>query len=221
MIPPISILSTKTLAADLRAVLQASSIGIIERDFIAISTLDFSIDRLYDYLLLTSQNAVRSLLQHPNQFELKRKPVFCVGIKTKLLLEQNGWVVLAWAHYAVDLAPLIVSQYPDSQISFFNGNLRSDVLPEALQEAQMEFNEFQVYRTDLTSHSITTKLDGICFYSPSGVYSYLQQNTLGDEMCFCIGKTTATALERITKRLVLASHPTVEATIEACVNYYK
>ncbi|MBW3518523.1 uroporphyrinogen-III synthase [Flavobacterium sp. NKUCC04_CG] len=221
MIPTISILSTKTLAADQRAILRAVPIELIEIDFITISTLDFNIDHLHDYLLLTSQNAVRSLLQHPKGMELKQKPVFCVGIKTKLLLEQNGWEVLAWAHYAVDLAPIIANRYPHVQISFFNGNLRSHVLPEAFQAAQMEFNEFQVYRTDLSSHSITKKLDGICFYSPSGVYSYLKQNTVGEAVCFCIGKTTATALEGITTRVILASHPTVEATLEACVNYYK
>jgi len=39
------------------------------------------------------------------------------------------------------------------------------------------------------------RFDGILFFSPSAVESYLKSNTIKDEMCFCIGETTAEALE--------------------------
>lgn len=216
-----TVLSTKVLHTTQRDLVKHLDIQFVERDYIQIRLLDFRVDQLYDYLLITSQNAVKSLLQHERHADFKQIPVFCVGIKTKALLEACGWHVVAWAHYAVDLAPIIIRDYPNAAISFFNGNLRSTVLPIALEGAKMKFNEFQVYQTALTSEPLTIKLDGICFYSPSGVYSYLQQNEIGDEVCFCIGKTTADALEGITKRLILATHPTVEATLEACVTYYK
>lgn len=221
MIYPPTVLSTKVLHTTQRDLVKHFDIQFVERDYIQVRLLDFHVDHLFDYLLITSQNAVKSLLQHASHADLKRKPVFCVGIKTKALLEASGWHVVAWAHYAIDLAPMITRDYPNAKISFFNGNLRSAVLPIALQSAKMEFNEFQVYQTELTCELLTIKLDGICFYSPSGVYSYLQQNEIGEEVCFCIGKTTAVALEGITERLILATHPTVEATLEACVNYYK
>ncbi len=221
MIYPPTVLSTKVLQTTQRELVKHFNIQFVERDYIQVRLLNFHIDHLFDYLLITSQNAVKSLLQHPSQADLKQKPVFCVGIKTKALLEANGWHVVAWAHYAIDLAPMITRDYPNAKISFFNGNLRSAVLPIAFQSAKMEFNEFQVYQTELTCEQLTIKLDGICFYSPSAVYSYLQQNEIGDAVCFCIGKTTAVALEGITERLILASHPTVEATLEACINYYK
>lgn len=217
----ITVLSTKKLTADQKRLWNKNALNLIEHDFISITSLGFEVDRLHGFLLLTSQNAVRSLLLHPQLIEMKSKPVFCVGVKTKMLLEQNGWRVLAWAHYAEELAPIIVSQYPSCAISFFNGNLRSSILPAAFQAAKINYNEFEVYRTDLTSRPINEKPDAICFYSPSGVYSFLKHNSLGDAVCFCIGKTTATALEKMTTRLILADHPTVEATLEACVTYYK
>ncbi|WP_430614327.1 uroporphyrinogen-III synthase [Flavobacterium sp. JP2137] len=215
------ILSTKTLTPRQKAMVSQGNLKLLEQDFISIALLEFDIDELHDYLLITSQNAVASICQHPKKSALMQKPVFCVGIKTKELLEEKGWQVLAWAHYASELAPIITRDFPDCTISFFNGNLRSAVLPDALSAAQMTCNEFQVYRTDLTSVQIDATLSGICFYSPSGVHSYLQQNQIGDEVCFCIGTTTAAALEGVTKRSVLARFPTVEATLEACVNYYK
>ncbi len=40
-------------------------------------------------------------------------------------------------------------------------------------------------------------------------------------MCFCIGTTTAKALEHKTKNILIASHPTVENVIEQALEYYK
>ena len=73
----------------------------------------------------------------------------------------------------------------------------------------------------LKPHQIKESFDGVLFYSPSGVNSFLENNTLGNKTCFCIGTTTAKALENKTKNIVIASQPTVEHVIDEVIKYYK
>ena len=69
---------------------------------------------------------------------------------------------------------------------------------------------------------ITKKLDGILFFSPSAVESYLTNNKIKNEVCFCIGTTTASALEtKKIKNIVIAETPTIEEVIEEVIEYYK
>ena len=82
---------------------------------------------------------------------LKEKKVFCVGIKTKALLEENGFHVEAYTNYSEDLAEIISLVYADSSYTFFSGNLRRDVLPEKLKEAGITFNEIEVYRNGINT----------------------------------------------------------------------
>jgi uroporphyrinogen-III synthase len=99
--------------------------------------------------------------------------------------------------------------------------MRRETLPEALANAKIDFNEIEVYKTVLSPHKINSTLNGILFYSPSGIESYLKENNIGDAVCFCIGTTTAEALKGITENIVIANKPTVENLIIQCINYYK
>ena len=100
--------------------------------------------------------------------------------------------------------------------------MRRDILPNTLKENGIQFNEIEVYETNLTSKKITQKLDGILFFSPSGVESFLEKNKITNEICFCIGETTAEALEnKNIKNIVIAQKPSVENVITEVVEYYK
>jgi uroporphyrinogen-III synthase len=94
-------------------------------------------------------------------------------------------------------------------------------LPKALKEAGVKFNEIQVYETILTPQKIKTTPDAILFFSPSGVESYLKDNKIKKELCFCIGETTASALEKICKNIIVADQPSVENVIEDVIEEYK
>ncbi|GAA4761984.1 uroporphyrinogen-III synthase [Flavobacterium hankyongi] len=198
-----------------------ANFSVIEADFIQIKYKSFELNNTNETLIFTSQNAVLSVLQHSNIEVLKQKTVFCVGLKTKALLEENSFTVEAYTGYAADLAEIISLVYADQSYTFFSGNLRRDVLPEMLKENGIPFNEIEVYETILTPQKINTKPDGILFYSPSGVESYLKENKITDEMCFCIGNTTANALQTITENIIIANQPSVENVIIQCINYYK
>ncbi len=128
---------------------------------------------------------------------------------------------MAYTGYASDLAEIITLIYNKESFTFFSGNLRRDTLPDALKEAGIKFNEIQVYDTSLQPQKIKTAVDALLFFSPSGVESYLKENTIKKETCFCIGETTAEALHKITKNIIIADQPTVENVIEDVINEYK
>jgi uroporphyrinogen-III synthase len=60
------------------------------------------------------------------------------------------------------------------------------------------------------------------FFSPSAVESYLSNNKIKKETCFCIGSTTASALEaKKIKNIVIPEVPTIEDVIIEVIQHYK
>lgn len=220
-----TILATKTLSPIQKQELVKANIQVVEANFIQTENASFEIKNLNKNLIFTSQNAVLSILQHPKIGELKQKTVFCVGLKTKELLNENGFTVEAYTGYAEDLAEIITLVYSDESFTFFSGNLRRDTLPEMLTENEIAFNEIKVYDTTLTPQKISEKVDGILFFSPSAVTSYLKKNTFANEKLFCIGNTTADALRNVLsetkiKNIKTAYQPSVENVIEQVIEYF-
>jgi len=235
----ISILSTKILLSHQKQALLDAGFSVFEANFIQTENSDFDLKGINDNLIFTSQNAAHSVLLHPKSSALKTKNVFCVGIKTKALLEENGFNVDVYVDYASDLAEIITLIYANESFTFFSGNLRKETLPKALKAAKVNFNEIQVYETTLTPQKIAEpnpstraianwrskggekKFDGILFFSPSAVESYLKENKIKNEICFCIGETTASSLEKITRNIIVAHQPSVENVIEDVIEEYK
>jgi uroporphyrinogen-III synthase len=217
----INIVSSKKLQSIQRQLLSDAGISVLEEDFIETKIKNFELSKVNENLIFTSQNAVQSILQHPKCDELKGKSVFSVGMKTKELLTENGFDVVAYTGYASDLAEIISLIYSSESFTFFSGNLRRDVLPNTLKENGITFDEIEVYETNITSKKMTSKQDGILFFSPSGVESYFKLNSIKDEACFCIGETTAEALEnKKVKKIIIAEKPSVESVIAQVIEYY-
>jgi len=217
----VHILSTKVLSPTQRETLENANFSVIEADFIATRNQNFELQEINTNLIFTSQNAAQSVLLHPKCQELKSKNVFCVGIKTKALLEENGFNVIVYVDYAADLAEIITLIYANESYTFFSGNLRKETLPKALKEAKIKFNEIQVYETSLTPKKVKEAVEAILFFSPSGVESYLKENTIKKELCFCIGETTAAALPNTVKNTIVANQPSIEEVIEDAIAEFK
>src|SRR5436189_5162355 len=96
MTKKISILSTKKLLPYQNEALLKADFDVTEADFIKVYPKDFQLETVNDNLIFTSQNAVHTILEHPKCEALKSKNVFCVGLKTKALLEENGFKVIAY-----------------------------------------------------------------------------------------------------------------------------
>jgi uroporphyrinogen-III synthase len=220
----ISILSTKTLSTEQRQALLDADFDVLEQDFIEIKNNLFELNKINTNLIFSSQNAVLSLMEQNGWEVLKTKSVFCVGIKTKELLELNGFQVDVYMDYASELAEIITLIYNQESYTFLSGNLRKETLPKALKRAGITFNEIEVYQTKLAPFKISDKekFDGIMFFSPSAVESYLTNNKIKNEICFCVGNTTAKTLEtNKIKNIVIAEVPLIEEVIEEVIEYYK
>jgi uroporphyrinogen-III synthase len=217
----IRIVSTKKLSDKQKQTLLSADFSVFDEDFIRIQNKDFEIEKVNDYLIFTSQNAVESVLRNKKLAEIKSRKCFCVGEKTRALLEENDFEVVADSDYAAELASLICNQYSKNSFTFFCGNIRRDFLPDALRLVEITLDEIEVYETILTTHKITFIPNGILFFSPSGVKSYLQENKIENENCFCIGNTTAEALKYITPNRIIANQPTVESVVMKCIENYK
>ena len=225
MSDPIKIASTKILSSNQRQELLNTNFEVYEADFIRTTSIDFDFNTINDNLIFTSQNAAQSVLLHSKHEDLipklREKNVFCVGIKTKALLEENGFNVVVYVDYASDLAEIITLIYSNESYTFFSGNLRKETIPKALKEANIQLNEIQVYETTLTPHKLEVPVEGLLFFSPSGVESYLSENKIKKEVCFCIGETTAEALATVTKNIRIAENPSVEDLILEVIEEFK
>ncbi|NNT70986.1 uroporphyrinogen-III synthase [Flavobacterium sp. IMCC34852] len=216
----IRLLSTKKLSDNQKQLLLSANFAVEEADFIKVVNKSFHLKDINDYLIFTSQNAVESVLENERIAEIKTRKCFCVGEKTRALLEQNGFEVIVSSDYASELASIICNQYLKSSFTFFCGNLRRDILPDSLQLAEVVFEEIEVYETVLTPHKAADDLNGILFFSPSGVQSFLKTNTIRDEVCFSIGGTTAKALRGITNKVIIANQPNIESTIIKSIEFF-
>ena len=142
-----TIVSTKVLSQEQKAILSVLPIHLIEHNFITVSPITMSLTPPYDLLIVTSQNAVKSLSRHPLATTLKETPVLCVGEQTQQLLTQNGFNVLHFAHYASDLVQYLQQNLTSlkklTSIAFFAGTQRLNTLPNFFVENNLKVKEKQ------------------------------------------------------------------------------
>jgi uroporphyrinogen-III synthase len=213
------ILSTKKLSKALKIKLFDAKIKLVEKNFIQTKSISFETPHLNDYLVFTSKKAVKSVLKSTIK-NVQSIACLCVGNITKDFLIKNGFQVIECANYAENLIEKIDLKYKENSFTFFCGNIRKNTIPDYFQQNRIDFNEVIVYETQLKPHKIDHHFDGILFFSPSGVNSFLKNNNLDNTTCFCIGTTTAKAVENRTKKIVIASQPTVENVIDEVIKYY-
>lgn len=214
------ILSTKKIAKVLKKKFSDAGIELVEKNFIQTKSVSFETHQLNNYLIFTSKEAVKSVLKSEEK-NVHSISCLCVGSKTKSFLEKKGFTVIESADYAEDLIQVIDSKYKENSFTFFCGNIRKNTIPNYFQQNKIAYNEIIVYETTLKPQQIKEPFDGILFFSPSGVNSFLEKNTLENKTCFCIGTTTAKVLENRTKNIIIASQPTVENVITEVIKFYK
>lgn len=213
----VTIVSTKVLTEGQSSGLLSAGIRLIAYDFIGIKNVSMWLSLPYDLLIVTSQNAVRSLLAYEGVEAVKETPVLCVGKQTEKLLALNGFKVLYSSDYAIELIAYIKEHWEElkgyKKVVFLAGSNRLDTLPNFFKERRWEVEEVLAYETVLTPVVIEEKVDGILFFSPSGVESYCKSNTVGTEKVYCIGATTAEVARRYWEEVVVSNEPSIEGVI--------
>lgn len=164
-------------------------------------------------VIITSKNTVASLETNFDLKQLKFKNIYCVGRRTKALVEKKIGPVKLVAKNAKKLASMLLEELKGEEVTYFTSNLRQDYLPNFLEENEIIVNEVEAYKTLLSSQKVDEDTDGILFYSPSTVQSYMQNNK-PKGIAFCIGETTALEAKKYFKEVKFATVPTVESVIE-------
>jgi len=211
----VNVYSTKALT-NAQSELFHEDIKVESADFIQIATnriKPFILKSEIQNVIITSKNAVESLITNISADELKFKNIYCVGRRTKRLVEQKIGKVTHSERNAKKLAEYLVEFIEGTEVTYFCSDLRLDDLPNILSENNITVNEVDAYSTKFASVKIDEKTEGVMFYSPSTVKSYLLQNK-AEKIAFCIGETTAAEAKKNFKDVRVAKLPTVESVIE-------
>ncbi len=218
MIKNFQILSTKTLDFNQSQVF-SKNLHTVYKDFISIEPANFDIpSEKTEATVFSSQNAVYAVAQKISVIE---NDILCVGEKTAKCIQQKfaktPTVILSSSK---ELGTHIVNSSYRS-VTFYHGNLRREELPSLLTANHIDLKEIMVYKTDLTPHTITSHFDGILFFSPSGVESYLKNNLFSkNTTIFVIGNTTARYVKKHGGECIVAKDPTIESVIETVNQYF-
>ncbi len=212
-----TVLSTKTLSPAQKNLLLNAGIGLVEYNAIKIELLDFSCEKIIPYALVTSRNAAMAIIGRNIQIE----NVFCVGDKTATLLLRNGYNIVETANYGKELAEKLSGGYKDRVLTFFCGDMRRDDIPLILKKNNIEFREIEVYKTHLNPRTFEQEFDGILFFSPSAVQSFMMENETLNCPAFCIGTTTSAEAKKYTENIIIATQPSIENVIVQVVKKFK
>ncbi|WP_397446114.1 hydroxymethylbilane synthase [Polaribacter sp. R77954] len=215
------IYSTKKLSEDQKKTLP-HTIGIQDSDFIKIRFNRIPpkvMKNEIENVIITSQNGVEAILNSFTKNELQFKDIYCVGRRTKKLIENRIGKVTHVAKNAKKLAEYLAKELDTKEVTYFCSDLRLDILPAFLKTQDIVVNEVEVYKTMLSSEKISDAVSGVLFYSPSGIESYLKENST-DKVAFCIGETTAKEARKYFDKVEVANMPSVESVLELVKTYY-
>lgn len=219
----INILSTKQLA-NTQTDLLLETIGVEMSDFIATrySRLKPTVVKNgFENVVITSQNGVEALLQNFSPLELNFKNIYCVGRRTKRLIERKIGKVTHAENSAGELAKYLLSVNGLSKITHFCGDVKREELQIVLLEKNIEVEEIEVYRTVLNERKFEKDFDAVLLFSPSGVQSYINHNTPNGAVAFCIGQTTATEAKKHFEKVKISTSPSIENVLAMVNKHYE
>ena len=209
------LLSTKCLSVEQQNRIIQTGVNFSCWDFIKSTPTDFKANPQNKSLIFSSKNAVKSVF---NQFRFSGNNCYCVGGKTQKLLEENGQKVVKMTQKASVLADFILKNTKNEPFLFFTGNQRMPTIEAAFAREKRSLEVVETY-TSSAQPKTMGNYDAVLFYSPSGVESYLQNNSLAHITSFAIGETTAQSLKKYTDNIITATQPTIEHLIAAVRKY--
>lgn len=208
------VLSSKILQEDQRKILDNTGIRLSCFDAIQIKEIDFTLPDKLGHCIFTSQNSVRLFMTKVSKKNITNIQAYCVGIKTAEALKSHGISVIKQTNYAIELITYIIEKQADKHFNFFCGILRREIIPNGLRQNNISYKEISLYETLRTSKHFKTEFQAVLFFSPSGVNSYLEHNTLSKEtMAICIGTTTAAEVRKFTNNVKISDTTTVESVL--------
>lgn len=198
----------------------------------------------FDWLFLTSQNAVRALVERckvlglPFPLAAGSMRIAAVGAVTAAAAEEAGWRVsyVARTQQGVALADELGPQLTGCSVFLPRSDRAKPELLRALHRHGARITEAIAYRnfrpTEAGEQWIAEfargDLDAILFFSPSAVRHFVEligawrlREMQAHVTCAAIGPVTAAALrEAGVERIVVSHHATVSGILEALSQYW-
>ncbi len=215
------VLSTKKLIVSQKELLLNAGVSFVEYDGLKIVPIAIPELTIEEHIIITSKNAFRSIKASSYWQVLKEKNWWVVGERTTAELKKHNLKINAIGVNSADLAQKIIDGNSNASFTYFTGSMRREELPKILTNHNVRFKEYITYNTEMIPKKFDASFDGILFFSPSGVESYMLKNTIVNEICFCIGNTTASEAKKYTENIILANKASVENVIVQVVKYYK
>ena len=135
------------------------------------------------------------------------KKIYCVGENTKSLIERYGQKVNKMCHNSSELSNHILKHSSKEKFLFCRGNIQNHSFTNFFKQKNIDLNELVVYMNKSNSKKFKEKFEAIMFFSPSGIKSFLEKNSLGNSICVCIGQTTAEFAEKHTSKVIYCNTP--------------
>ncbi len=190
-------------------------------DAISVNSLDISFFKPfinflnYDYLILTSKQAVKALKQYKKEEYIEKKAL-CISTQTAKSYEQlNGQVLELGSGYGDNLKDIIKKYPKEIKWLYLRAETIASSFASELQEEHYKIEERVVYRSecsDAIQNVYVHKNAVFIFTSPSSVKCFLKTHTIEkDKEVIVIGKTTAKALPKQIKYKIAK-----EKTIQSC-----
>lgn len=218
----IRVLSTKKLTPDQRNILNSDVFELTDYDAIIIQEKEFKIPVGFQHLIFTSQNAVKAFFgSYKASDEIPQYSCYCVGEKTKSLLEDFGQKVIKNSKNASELGNFLIKNAKNHHFLYLRGNISRPELPSILLNGEVNFTELEIYETILNPLKFDKDFKAVLFFSPSGVSSYTAKNLIGESKAFCIGNTTAEMATNFTEKLIVAERTTTEDLLHTVKLYYQ
>lgn len=216
-----NVYSTKSLTEDQRLLLHEKIVSE------STDVVKINLNRIHPRFLkheiqnvvITSKNAVESITTNYSALELQFKNIYCVGRRTKRLIENKIGKVAHTEKNAKKLAEYLVEYMEGAEVTYFCSDIRLDALPTILTENNIKVNEVEAYQTKYDGVKVSDSVEAVMFYSPSTVESFTQKNNK-QVIAFCIGETTATEAKKHFEDVRVAKVPTVESVIELVNEHY-
>jgi hydroxymethylbilane synthase len=200
-----------------------SVIRVDSEDFIKISPNRVSpivLKKKVKNAIFTSKNAVEGLLTNISADELDFENIYCVGRKTRRLIQKKIGKVTHFENNAAALANHLVEFIEGTEATHFCGNLSLDEIPKTLEASHITVHSVETYKTKLSGQEIDDAVESVLFFSPSGIESYLSNNK-PNKIAYCIGETTAKAARAHFTDVKVAKIPDVASVIDLVNEDYK
>lgn len=218
----VNIVSTRVLANDIVGSLNRERVNLIQKDFIKTKPLSFNKQDLLTNTnwIVTSKTALKIILNTYSIDELKPVNFFSVGKQTTNLILEKHLKVKEWANYSEDLAKKIKKNHHTKHFFFVGGEMRRGELNNYLKDHDIQLAEWIVYTTTLSPNEINEPIDGLMFFSPSAVQSFIKMNSISNQQLFCIGNTTANEAQKYSQNIQIPTEQTFKSVIELVNTYY-